>query len=33
VLENPSPYNNYTAVIQIEDRDGGSDKYDLEITW
>ncbi len=33
VLEHPSPYNNYTAVIQIEDRDGGADKYDLEIDW
>jgi len=33
VIEHPSPYNNYTAVIQIEDRDGGSDKYELEIDW
>ncbi|HMV52016.1 MAG TPA: hypothetical protein PLD20_15230 [Blastocatellia bacterium] len=33
LLEQPSPYNNYTAVIQIEDRDGGSDRYQLEIDW
>lgn len=33
VLEQPSPYNNYTAVIQIEDRESGSDWYNLEINW
>lgn len=33
VIEHPSPYNNYTAAIMIEDRDGGSDNYELEIDW
>ncbi|HQR31390.1 MAG TPA: hypothetical protein PLK30_01550 [Blastocatellia bacterium] len=33
VIEQPSPYNNYTAVIQVEDRDGGSDFYNLDIDW
>jgi len=33
VLQQPSPYNNYTAVIQIEDRDHGADFYSLEIDW
>jgi len=33
VLQQPLPSNNYTAVIQIEDRDGGSDDYNLEIDW
>lgn len=33
LIEQPSPYNNYTAVIQIEDRESGSDRYQLEIDW
>ncbi|MFN0112225.1 MAG: hypothetical protein ACKVZH_25470 [Blastocatellia bacterium] len=33
VIEQPSPRNNYTAVVQIEDRDNGSDFYNLEIDW
>lgn len=33
VIEQPSPYNNYTAVIQVEDRDSGSDFYNLDIDW
>lgn len=33
VIEHPSPYNNFTAVIQIEDRESGADFYQLEITW
>ena len=33
VIEQPSPYNNYTAVIQVEDRDNGADFYNLDIDW
>ncbi|MEK7831996.1 MAG: hypothetical protein AAB401_12960 [Acidobacteriota bacterium] len=33
IIEQPSPYNNYTAVVQVEDRDSGSDMYNLEIDW
>ncbi len=33
IIEQPSPRNNYTAVVQVEDRDGGSDIYNLEIDW
>lgn len=33
VIEQPSARNNYTAVIQVEDRDGGSDFYNLDIDW
>ncbi|MGB7068497.1 MAG: hypothetical protein WBD22_03315 [Pyrinomonadaceae bacterium] len=33
VLQQPSNQNNYTAVIQIYDSDGGDDDYDLDITW
>lgn len=33
VIEQPSARNNYTAVIQVEDRDNGSDFYNLDIDW
>lgn len=33
IIEQPSARNNYTAVIQVEDRDGGSDIYNLDIDW
>ncbi len=33
VIEQPSARNNYTAVIQVEDRDNGSDMYNLDIDW
>jgi hypothetical protein len=33
VIQRPSPNNNYTLVVEINDSDGGSDVYDLEIVW
>jgi len=33
VLEQPSRFNDYMAVIQIFDPNGGADNYELEITW
>ena len=33
VIQQPAQYNNYTAIIQIEDRQSGSDNYRLEIEW
>jgi hypothetical protein len=33
VIEQPWSGNNYTAAILIEDRDGGSDKYQIEVQW
>ncbi len=33
VLEQPTRDNDYTAVIQILDEDGGAKEYELEITW
>ena len=33
IVEYPSARNNYTAVVQVEDRDSGSDFYNLEIDW
>lgn len=33
VLQQPSRENDYTAVIQVFDPDGGADNYDIEITW
>lgn len=33
IIEQPSARNNYTAVVQVEDRDSGSDMYNLEIDW
>jgi hypothetical protein len=33
VIEQPSRSNNYTATISIEDRDGGSDRYEIEVEW
>jgi hypothetical protein len=33
VIQRPSAGNNYTLVIEINDKDGGSDVYDLEIQW
>jgi hypothetical protein len=33
VLEQPSRQNNFTATILIEDRDGGSDQYEIEVEW
>jgi hypothetical protein len=33
VLQQPSRENDYTAVIQVFDPDGGADNYDLEVSW
>lgn len=33
VLQQPSSENNYTAIIEIYDDDGGADDYLLEIFW
>jgi hypothetical protein len=33
VIEQPSRYNNFTATILIEDRDGGADRYEIEVSW
>lgn len=33
VLEQPSDYNGYVAVIQIFDPNGGAGDYELEISW
>ena len=33
VLQQPSRSNNYTAVIQIQDKKGGNDTYELDISW
>jgi hypothetical protein len=33
IVERPSPANNYTLVVEIDDKDGGADTYDLELNW
>ncbi|MFN0086316.1 MAG: hypothetical protein ACKVX9_13090 [Blastocatellia bacterium] len=33
VIEQPTRNNNFTAVIQVEDRDGGADRYEFEVVW
>lgn len=33
VVQRPSPNNNYTLVVEIDDSDGGADVYDLQIVW
>lgn len=33
VLQQPSRENDYTAVIQVFDPDGGADNYDIEVSW
>jgi hypothetical protein len=33
IVERPSPSNNYTLVVEIYDKDGGADAYDLEVNW
>jgi hypothetical protein len=33
IVQQPSPNNNYTLVIEINDTSGGADLYDLEIRW
>ncbi len=33
VLQNPSRENDYTAIVQVFDPNGGADNYEVEITW
>jgi len=33
LLEQPTRYNNYTAVIRIDDNKGGADDYEIEMAW
>ena len=33
VLQNPTRDNDYTAIVQVFDPSGGSDNYEVEITW
>lgn len=33
VLQQPNASNNYEAIVQIFDPDGGDDEYELEINW
>lgn len=33
VLQQPSRFNDYTAVIQVFDPSGGADNYEVEISW
>jgi hypothetical protein len=33
VIQRPDNNNNYTLMFEIRDDDGGSDSYDIEITW
>jgi len=33
VIERPSPQNNYSAVVEIDDRDSGADVYEFELNW
>lgn len=33
IVETPSPSNNFTLVVQIDDNEAGSDSYELEVSW
>jgi hypothetical protein len=33
IVETPRQYNDYTAVVRIDDNDGGSDNYRFELRW
>lgn len=33
VIQQPSRENNFTAVVQIRDPQGGAREYDIEVTW
>ena len=33
VIQQPTRSNNYTAIVQVYDRKGGSDNYGVEISW
>jgi hypothetical protein len=33
VIEQPTRNNNYTAVLMVEDPEGGADRYEIEVVW
>jgi hypothetical protein len=33
IVQQPAEYNNYTAIVQIRDRQGGSDNYEFTLNW
>lgn len=33
IAEEPSPRNNYTLIVSIDDPEGGADRYHARITW
>jgi hypothetical protein len=33
VVQQPSQWNNYTAVIRVRDRQGGFGHYDFDVSW
>jgi hypothetical protein len=33
LIQQPSPSNNYTAIIAIDDDKGGADNYEIEVMW
>ncbi len=33
VIQQPDRSNGYTAIIQVEDKNGGSDNYEIEVSW
>jgi hypothetical protein len=33
LMQEPGRMNNYTAIVAIEDRQGGGDNYTFEVTW
>ena len=33
VVQQPDRSNGYTAIIQVEDKNGGADNYEIEVSW
>ncbi|MFH1572835.1 MAG: hypothetical protein ABIG68_02565 [Acidobacteriota bacterium] len=33
IIQQPSRYNGYTAIVRIDDPKGGSDTYEFEVVW
>jgi hypothetical protein len=33
VVQQPAPWNGYTAIVRIRDRQSGADRYDLDFSW
>ena len=33
VVQQPAPWNGYTAIVRIRDRQGGADRYDVRLDW